>query len=140
MNNRAKKKHLLSYLCMVFLNAAIDIGHKTLMQNTLFKMHANNSQTLQIMSTLLNMLLLLPFIFAFSPAGFLSDRFAKTKVLRITAALAIPITALLTLSYYQGWFALIPIHFRIISASRFQLASEVWIYQGSFWSSTFSTN
>ncbi len=116
MNNSVKKKYIIAYLCMVFLNAAIDIGHKILMQNTLFKMHANNSHTLQIMSTLLNMLLLLPFILAFSPAGFLSDRFAKTKVLRITAASAIPITLLLTLCYYQGWFTLSYLFTFVLSA------------------------
>jgi acyl-[acyl-carrier-protein]-phospholipid O-acyltransferase/long-chain-fatty-acid--[acyl-carrier-protein] ligase len=40
----------------------------------------------------------------FSTSGYLSDRYEKRKVMRISAILAIFITCLITYSYYQGFF------------------------------------
>ncbi|MDK9693068.1 MAG: MFS transporter [Sulfurimonas sp.] len=41
---------------------------------------------------------------AFSPSGYLSDRFAKNIVMKHAALLAVFITLAITFCYYQGWF------------------------------------
>src|SRR5690606_36726604 len=57
-----------------------------------------------ILTAIINGLILLPFIVLFSPAGFLSDKYPKTQVMRHSALAAVVITLLITFCYYQGWF------------------------------------
>ena len=92
----------LPYMMVVFLNAFVDLGHKIMVQNTVFKMYDGSEQV--ILTAIVNSLILLPFILMMTPAGFLSDKFAKTRVLKVSAAVAIGITLLITLCYYMGWF------------------------------------
>jgi acyl-[acyl-carrier-protein]-phospholipid O-acyltransferase / long-chain-fatty-acid--[acyl-carrier-protein] ligase len=103
MGSLLKTKSFMPYLTMVLFNASIDLGHKIIIQSTVINSMPKGTE-LSALLTLLNALLLIPFVLAFSPAGFIADKFAKAKVLRITAASAIPMTLLLTFFYYQGWF------------------------------------
>jgi acyl-[acyl-carrier-protein]-phospholipid O-acyltransferase/long-chain-fatty-acid--[acyl-carrier-protein] ligase len=96
------QKGFVPFLLVAFLNAFVDLGHKIIIQNTLFKSYDGDQQI--ILTAIVNGLILLPFILMFSPAGFLSDRFAKRNVMRWSARLAFLITGGITLSYYQGWF------------------------------------
>ncbi len=91
-----------SYITIMLLNAMTDLGHKIILQNTIFK--AYDGSELIVLTALVNALILLPFIFLFSPAGFISDKYPKTKVIEYASALAIVITLLITFSYYMGWF------------------------------------
>ena len=93
---------MLPYLAAMFLNAFVDLGHKIVIQNTVFKIYDGHMQV--VLTAIVNALILLPFILLFSPAGFLSDRFAKNIVMRTTAWFAVGLTLLITLCYYQGWF------------------------------------
>ena len=95
-------KGALAYLIAIFLNAAIDLGHKIILQNSLFKLYSGSEQVL--LTALVNALILLPFILLLSPAGYVTDRFAKNKVLRFTAWMAVGLTSLITCFYYLGWF------------------------------------
>ena len=90
------------YIAIVFLNAMTDLGHKIVLQNTIFKAYSGSE--LIILTALVNALILLPFIFLFSPSGYISDKYSKTKVIKVAAFAAIIITALITLSYYLGLF------------------------------------
>ncbi|MEJ1364016.1 MAG: acyl-[ACP]--phospholipid O-acyltransferase [Candidatus Sedimenticola sp. (ex Thyasira tokunagai)] len=90
------------FILIIFLNAFVDLGHKILIQNTVFKVY--DGQTQIILTAIVNGLILLPFILLFSPAGYLADRFRKPLVMRYSAAVAIGLTLLITLSYYLGWF------------------------------------
>lgn len=92
----------MSFLAVAFINAMVDLGHKILIQNTIFKVYDDAAQV--ALTAVVNALILLPFILLFTPAGFLSDRFAKPLLMRCTAFAAILITLLITLAYYQGWF------------------------------------
>ena len=92
----------LSFLLMIFLNAFVDLGHKVVIQNSVFKLYDGDIQI--VLMALVNGLILLPFILLFSPAGFVADRFAKPRVMQVSAALAVALTLLITLCYYQGWF------------------------------------
>ncbi len=90
------------FLLVLFLNAFIDLGHKILIQNTVFKIH--DGQTQIILTAIVNGLILLPFVLLFTPSGYLSDKFRKPRVMQFSAAVALGLTLLITLSYYLGWF------------------------------------
>ncbi|MCR8922535.1 acyl-[ACP]--phospholipid O-acyltransferase [Dasania sp. GY-MA-18] len=92
----------LAYLTVIFLNAFVDLGHKITLQNTIFKVYDGHTQI--ILTAVINGLILLPFILLFSPAGYIADRYAKNKVMRVAAWFAVFITCAITLCYYQGWF------------------------------------
>lgn len=110
---------LAPFLLVAFINAMVDLGHKITIQNTLFKIYDDATQV--ALTAVVNALILLPFILLFTPAGFLSDRFAKPKIMRFAALSAIVITLLITLSYYQGWF-------QLAFALTFILAAQSAIY------------
>ncbi|MFT7559170.1 MAG: acyl-[acyl-carrier-protein]-phospholipid O-acyltransferase [Flavobacteriales bacterium] len=90
------------FFAAVFLNAFVDLGHKITIQNTVFKLYDGEVQV--IATAILNGLILLPFILLLSPAGFISDRFARVRVMRISAWAALGLCVLICCSYYQGWY------------------------------------
>lgn len=97
-----KFRGFLPFICMLFLNAFLDLGHKIIIQNTVFKIYDGQQQI--ILTAIVNALILLPFIMLVSPAGFCSDKYPKNKVMRISACVAVVITLFITLFYYLGWF------------------------------------
>lgn len=102
MDKLFKITGFLPFILIIFFNAFVDLGHKILIQNTVFKIY--DGQTQIILTAIVNALILLPFILLFSPAGFLADRYRKPGVMQISAAIAVGLTLLITLSYYLGWF------------------------------------
>lgn len=94
----------LPFVVVLFLNAFVDLGHKILIQNTVFKIYDGEAQV--ILTAIVNGLILLPFVLLFSPAGFLSDRLQKPIVIRFSAGIAVLLTLFITLFYYLGWFRL----------------------------------
>jgi acyl-[acyl-carrier-protein]-phospholipid O-acyltransferase/long-chain-fatty-acid--[acyl-carrier-protein] ligase len=93
---------VINYLIVVFLNAFTDLGHKIIIQNTIFKIY--DGDLLIVLTTVVNALILLPFILMFSPSGFLADRFPKNSIMKHSAAFAVVITLVITYSYYNGYF------------------------------------
>jgi len=93
---------VVNYLLVVFLNAFTDLGHKIIIQNTVFKVYDGDLQI--ILTAVVNALVLLPFILMFSPSGFLADRFPKNKIMEYSAAFAVFITLGITYCYYHGLF------------------------------------
>lgn len=93
---------LMPYLLVVFLNAFVDLGHKILIQNTIFKVHDGPTQV--ALTAVVNALILLPFILLFSPSGMAADRFPKNRVMRGAALVAVGLTLAITACYYLGWF------------------------------------
>lgn len=96
------RQTLAPFLAVAFINAMVDLGHKIIVQNTIFKIYDDAAQV--GLTAIVNALILLPFILLFTPAGYLSDRFAKPGIMRWSALSAVMVTLLITLSYYQGWF------------------------------------
>ena len=92
----------LPFFIAVFLNAFVDLGHKIVIQNTIFKLYDEQWQV--VLTAILNGLILLPFIMLFVPAGRLSDRYCRVSVMRASAWLAVGLCAGICLSYYMGWF------------------------------------
>ena len=91
-----------AYILMIFLNAFVDLGHKIVIQNTLFKTYDGDTQIL--LTAIVNALILLPFVLLFTPSGFIADRFPKNRVMRASAWLAVGLTLGITGCYYLGWF------------------------------------
>lgn len=91
-----------AYLSLVFFNSFVDLGHKILIQNVFYITETPHMFT--IMSAIVNAMILIPYLLMFSPAGFISDKFAKSSVMKITAWAAFPLTGLITLFYFMGWF------------------------------------
>ncbi|MEO0444015.1 MAG: MFS transporter, partial [Pseudomonadota bacterium] len=92
----------LPFLVAVFLNAFIDLGHKIVIQNTIFKLYDGSAQV--ILTAIVNGLILLPFILLFSPAGFASDKYPKSRIMQLSAWAAVGLTAAITGCYFLGWF------------------------------------
>ena len=90
------------YIFIVFLNAMTDLGHKIVLQNTIFKAYSGSE--LIILTAIVNALILLPFIFLFIHAGFLSDKYYKVRIIQLSALFAIFITIFILISYIMGWF------------------------------------
>ena len=96
------KKGFVAFICMAFINAFVDSGHKIVIQNTLFKAYDGDLQI--ALTAIVNGLILLPYILLFTPSGFLSDKYPKNQVMKFTAWGAVVITLLITLCYYLGLF------------------------------------
>ncbi|GGJ98623.1 acyl-[ACP]--phospholipid O-acyltransferase [Pseudomonas matsuisoli] len=90
------------FLIAMFINAFVDLGHKIVIQNTVFKIYDGSTQV--VLTAIVNGLMLLPFIVLFTPAGHVSDSQPKVRVMRLSAWAAVAITLLITAAYYAGWF------------------------------------
>lgn len=97
-----KLKGFLPFIIIVFLNAFVDLGHKIIIQNTIFKIWDGETQV--ILTAIVNALILLPFILLFSPSGFMSDRFPKHLIIRFGSLAVVVLTALISVCYFMGWF------------------------------------
>lgn len=109
----------LPFLIVMFINASVDLAHKITIQNVLLK--SFEGETLVVLTALINGMILLPFIFLFSPSGFLNDKFSKTKVIRYSTLVAIVLSSLILISYINGWFV-------VSFAMTFLLAVQSAIY------------
>jgi len=92
----------IAFLAVAFINAFVDLGHKIIIQNTLFKAYDGDTQI--ILTAVVNGLILLPFVLLLTPSGYLSDKYPKNKVMRFAAWGAVAITLMITACYYLGWF------------------------------------
>ncbi len=90
------------FVLIIFLNALVDLGHKVLIQNTVFKIY--DGQTQIILAAVVNALILIPFVMLFTPSGYLSDKYRKPLIIKFGAAIVVLLALLVTLSYYMGWF------------------------------------
>ncbi|RDU71646.1 MFS transporter [Helicobacter aurati] len=95
-------KGLIPFIIVTFINAFIDLGHKIIMINTIYKTFSDSTQLLY--NLIMNALIILPFILVFSPSGFLSDKFPKNQILKIGALVNIFLFFLLALCYLYGLF------------------------------------
>jgi acyl-[acyl-carrier-protein]-phospholipid O-acyltransferase/long-chain-fatty-acid--[acyl-carrier-protein] ligase len=95
-------KGLLPYILVVFLNAIIDLGDKILLQNAIFKFYDGSTQI--ILTAFVNALIILPGILLFTPAGYLSDRFAKSVVIQQASKVALLLTITIMIAYFFGLF------------------------------------
>ena len=72
-------------------------------KNVLLKSFSGES--LVVLTALINAMILLPFIFLFSPSAFINDKFSRTNVIRYSSLAAVVISAGILVSYMTGMFA-----------------------------------
>ena len=102
MTELLKIRGFMAFILVAFINAFVDLGHKVTIQNTLFKSYDGETQIL--LTAIVNGLILLPFILLFTPAGFVSDKYPKHRVMQLSALAALVITLAITACYYAGLF------------------------------------
>lgn len=106
-NNFLKIFGILPFLAVAFINAFVDLGHKIIIQNTIYKVYEDSTQL--FLTAIVNALMLLPFILMLSPSGFLADKFPKNKIMKISAYFSVILTCIICVCYYLGvfWLAFI---------------------------------
>ncbi len=102
MRSIFKTHGFFAFVSVLFLNAFVDLGHKIVIQNTVFKFYDGELQI--VLTAIVNGLILLPFVLLFTPAGFLSDKFSKPNVMRYSAWAAVAVTLAITFCYHLGLF------------------------------------
>ena len=90
MRSLFKISGFLPFILIMFINASVDLGHKITIQNVLVKSY--DGDTLIMLTSLVNLLILLPYVFLFSVSGYLNDKFSRTKITRICAILGVVLT------------------------------------------------
>ena len=91
-----------AYLVVAFLNACVDLAHKITIQNTLMK--SLEGTKLIALTAVVNAMILIPFVLLFSPSGFISDKFDKTRVVRVASLVSVGISVAVLAAYYAGMF------------------------------------
>ena len=90
------------FLAIAFLNAFVDIAHKITLQNVIFTNFSGPEQVLLI--SIINALIIIPFVLLFTPSGFISDKYPKNRIIQFGALAAVLITFLISLTYYFDMF------------------------------------
>lgn len=90
------------FFLAIFLNAAIDLGHKVTVQNVIFKVYDGAEQV--VLTAIVNALILLPYIIFFLPVGAAANALPKPRLMRITACFSALMVCILCLCYWRGWF------------------------------------
>lgn len=100
MKNYSKIK--IAFLFVVFCNVLVDISHKIILQNIAFKVFDGSTQVYWI--SIINLLIIIPFILLFSFSGYLSDRFNKRDILVYGAFSSFALSLLILLAYMFSSF------------------------------------
>ncbi|RAX57485.1 acyl-[ACP]--phospholipid O-acyltransferase [Helicobacter monodelphidis] len=93
---------VMPFLCVAFINAFVDLGHKIIMQNSVYKLFEEAEQLYY--TAIINALMLVPFVLLFTPSGFLADHFSKNIVMRVSAWFSVGIASIIAICYYSGFF------------------------------------
>lgn len=94
----------IPFLVIVFLQAAVPLGHSAVLYKVIAQDFAG-SEALMLVA-LVNVLVLLPLVLMFSPAGFIADKYPRPQVIRQTSLAGLLITLAIAGGYYTGWFYL----------------------------------
>ena len=92
----------IAFLFVVFCNAFVDVTHKVLLQNIAFKVFDGSTQVVWI--SIINSLIIIPFILLFTLSGFLSDKYDKKNILVYGAVSSFLLSILMIISYLSGNF------------------------------------
>lgn len=74
-NSFLKIYGLIPFLLVAFINAFVDLGHKIIIQNTIYKVYEGSTQLL--LTAIVNALILLPFILMLSTLRIFSRQISK---------------------------------------------------------------
>ncbi|MEZ4694320.1 MAG: hypothetical protein R2837_10125 [Aliarcobacter sp.] len=69
----------IAFLFVVFCNVVVDVAHKVLLQNIAFKIFDGSTQVIWI--SIINAMIIIPFLLLFTVSGYLSDKYNKKNIL-----------------------------------------------------------
>jgi acyl-[acyl-carrier-protein]-phospholipid O-acyltransferase/long-chain-fatty-acid--[acyl-carrier-protein] ligase len=121
----------IAFLSVVFCNAVVDISHKILLQNIAFKVFDSSEQVVWI--SIINGMIILPFLLLFSLSGYISDRFNKKDVLVYGALSSFILSIIMVLAYMSGSFylamgvlVLLAVQSAIYSPAKFGIIIDIY--------------
>lgn len=120
-----------AFLFVVFCNAFVDVAHKVLLQNIAFKIFDGSVQVVWI--SIINAMIIIPFLLFFSLSGYLSDKYSKKDILIYGAISSFVLSVLMIFSYLSGNFyiamvnlVLLAIQSTIYSPAKFGIILDIW--------------
>ncbi|MCB9097052.1 MAG: acyl-[ACP]--phospholipid O-acyltransferase [Arcobacter sp.] len=121
----------IAFLFVVFCNAVVDVSHKVLLQNIAFKIFDGSTQVIWI--SIINALIIIPFLLLFTVSGYLSDKYNKKDILVYGAVSSFLLSVLMVISYlsenfYFAMFALVllAVQSAIYSPAKFGLILDIY--------------
>ena len=120
-----------AFLFVVFCNAFVDVSHKVLLQNIAFKVFDGSEQVIWI--SIINAMIIIPFILLFTISGYLSDKYNKKDILIFGAISSFCLSVLMILAYLSGNFyfamfslVLLAVQSAIYSPAKFGIIIDIY--------------
>ncbi len=120
-----------AFLFVVFCNVVVDIAHKIFLQNIAFKIFDGSTQVIWI--SIINALILIPYILLFTLSGYLSDKYNKKNILIYGAVSSFSLSVLMIFAYiisnfYLAMFVLVllAVQSAIYSPAKFGLIIDIY--------------
>ena len=121
----------ISFLFVVFCNAVVDVAHKVLLQNIAFKVFDGTTQVIWI--SIINAMIIIPFLLLFTLSGYLSDKYNKKNIMVYGAVSSFLLSVLMIISYmsenfYFAMFSLVllAVQSAIYSPAKFGLILDIY--------------
>lgn len=121
----------LAFLAVVFCNASVDVLHKIFLQNIAFKVFDGSEQVVWI--SIINGMIILPFLLLFTLSGYLSDKYNKKDILVYGAVSSFSLSVLMVFSYMSGNFylamlnlVLLAVQSAIYSPAKFGIIIDIY--------------
>tara|TARA_R110002033_G_scaffold119370_1_gene162792 strand:- start:30820 stop:34299 length:3480 start_codon:yes stop_codon:yes gene_type:complete len=120
-----------AFLFVVFCNVVVDIAHKIFLQNIAFKIFDGSTQVIWI--SIINALILIPYVLLFTLSGYLSDKYNKKNILIYGAVSSFSLSILMIFAYaisnfYLAMFVLVllAVQSAIYSPAKFGLILDIY--------------
>ncbi|MDY3203979.1 MAG: acyl-[ACP]--phospholipid O-acyltransferase [Arcobacter sp.] len=121
----------IAFLFVVFCNAVVDVAHKVLLQNIAFKVFDGTTQVIWI--SIINAMIIIPFLLLFTLSGYLSDKYNKKNIMVYGAVSSFLLSVLMIISYmsenfYFAMFSLLllAVQSAIYSPAKFGLILDIY--------------
>jgi len=120
-----------AFLFVVFCNVLVDVSHKVLLQNIAFKVFDGSEQVIWI--SIINAMIIIPFLLLFTISGYLSDKYNKKDILVYGAVSSFCLSILMIVAYLSGNFyfamislVLLAVQSTIYSPAKFGLILDIY--------------
>lgn len=91
-----------AFLFVVFCNVVVDVAHKVFLQNIAFKIFDGSTQVIWI--SIINAMIIIPFLLLFTVSGYLSDKYNKKNILIYGAISSFTLSVLMIFAYMSSNF------------------------------------
>ena len=121
----------IAFLFVAFCNALVDVAHKVFLQNIAFKVFDGTTQVIWI--SIINAMIIIPFLLLFTLSGYLSDKYNKKNIMVYGAVSSFLLSVLMIISYmsenfYFAMFSLVllAVQSAIYSPAKFGLILDIY--------------